>query len=57
MTTEQIKISYNLAEDVYNGNKTLKEAKELGAESHLSQFHKLLLHIIQTHDEWHKAYR
>lgn len=31
MTTEQIKISYNLAEDVYNDNKTLKEAKELGA--------------------------
>ena len=36
MTTEQIKISYNLAEDVYNGNKTLKEAKELGAESGIS---------------------
>ncbi len=36
MTTEQIKISYNLAEDVYNGNKTLKEVKELGAESGIS---------------------
>ena len=36
MTKEQIQISYQLAEDVYYGNKTLKEAKELGASNGIS---------------------
>lgn len=36
MTNEQIQISYQLAEDVYFGNKTLKEAKKLGARSEIS---------------------
>ena len=36
MTEEQISISYQLAEDVYFGNKTLKEAKEYGARSGIS---------------------
>ncbi len=30
MTNEQIKLSYQLAVDVFNNDKTLKEAKEIG---------------------------
>ena len=36
MTKKQIEISYQLAEDVFNRHKTLKDAKEIGAKFGIS---------------------
>ncbi len=36
MTLEQIKLSFQLAVDKYNGTKTLKEVKEIGRSSGIS---------------------